>query len=290
MERQGEYYYNPKDFEEPQIIVPQSNEGIRPNPGPNPNAAMNPYQNNPNIPNNYPQLPIPPIYVPMGNGGILPPQQYHPNPVYANNQNNPVPNGFNPPYPNNPGNMNNPNPYPQFNILPPPPLIPQNPYIQPPPPNAGLQPGPVGLQFGNTGYQFNDAEKKILKFARIVRYMAVLEVIDNLFYLMQTPYLIFMIAFCGLGYLGGRRFNKWMCSGYAAFLIFMVISRIVIMRYFPFIYVVIIYIALMAFEIAQIIILAIFIRLLHGLPDQGRKELASFINGMPPNLCNRCYV
>ena len=196
-----------EDFHEIQIIDHQSAQADRHNNEEKPVLAPT---SGSNIPYAYPQASAPTVYNSSG-PGMPPPQQYSNIPVYANNPaypTYPVNNGYNPAY------IPTPQRYP-----------PQNLGIQP---IVIYQTDVVSQQFGETYY-------KVLKYSRIVRYLALLEVLVNFFYFMAVPFLLFMIAFCVLGYFGGRMFNKCMCVGYIAYLIFMVVARIILMCYYPFV-------------------------------------------------------
>ena len=218
----------------------------------NPPANIPPiaYQN---IPYAVPQAIVPTIYPPVTNP-VYNPMQFYPN---------------NPPYPQNypniqayPVNQVNPNYYPNYQQYP-----------------AGImQVNQAPNQAQNQGIrQFNHTESEAMRYSRYVRIMALLELVGIFTFLAVASFLIFGIVLCIVGYTGARRFNRCMVGGYLGFLFALMALRVIFMSLYPFVYVIIMFIVLMIYELIQIVVCFKFIRLLNMLPSFVRVELAMHI-------------
>lgn len=221
---------------------------------------INPPYQNPNLPYYQPES-NPPVYNAPYSQSNYPPSNYNPGPGYQ--------------YP------------PNYN---------QAPQVYPPnPPMFSAGPATttqaMSIVINNTNNNSNhhisytSFELRMISYSRFIKYMAIFEIIVGILYAIAFSLLIFFIAFCCLGYFGARNFNRCMAIGYLTYLCAMILIKLILMILFPFVYVIIIFIILMGYEIAQVIINVIFVKMLMQVGSIRCLEISSSLRFNREGLC-----
>ena len=230
----------------------------------------NPSVNNPVYTPNLPQTSVNPPYNPPD---LNPPQHYQ---AYQLNPSNPNPSYPTPNYPgqnypgqNYPGQNYPGQNYPTQNY--PSQNYPGQNYPMQNYPNQNYSqnnypqiPVIIAIQ-GQPPLEINSQDSDVLHKSRIIRYLSLAEGISVLLFLFSFAFLLIFILCMGLGYFGGRNINKRLCIGYCVFLGFIILAKIIVMGFFPFIYVIIIYTLLICYENFQIIYFVKYIKLIYNL-------------------------
>jgi hypothetical protein len=199
-----------------------------------------------------------PIYPPVPAYSIVYPQG---NPPYSN-PNNPYPSNPYPSYPN--PNFYNPNQQPII-------VVSRLPPVQP----------------GNSNGLLTPDQEIIATNSKICRWLSIGEIIANIIYSIFTAILIFTAVFFALGYFGCRRLNKALCVIYCIFLVINIISKIIIMAFFPYIYILIIFSILISYEIITLRRYVMFLNLIWNLDVDARNQIVEIIYR---NRTTTCFI
>ena len=177
--------------------------------------------------------------------------------------------------------------YPQPSNYPPPNVI----YQQAPGAYPGNGPmiynpeGPIAIIQEMSPIVITDAENKILKLSRYLRYAAIINIIVDVLYAVAIPGLLLLFILNIIGYFGARMFNVPLCVIYCVYLGLMIILRIFLMIYYPWVYLIVIFSILCVYELMILMQCANFVSRIRKIGPDGRYKLSKYVKMSQANMC-----
>jgi hypothetical protein len=118
----------------------------------------------------------------------------------------------------------------------------------------------------------------IIKLSKVFKVTAILNLIFDFLFALTLPHLLPLILFNILGYFASKRFSLCMSIGYFIYNILVIISRILLMIFFPIIYVIVIYSLLVIVQIAFMMFQVLFISSLYEASTEQFIRILTFVN------------
>ncbi|OMJ67658.1 hypothetical protein SteCoe_35123 [Stentor coeruleus] len=134
-----------------------------------------------------------------------------------------------------------------------------------------------------------DEQIRIIKWSAFARYIAFTKFFVDILYAMTFAGLILLVVMNFIGYFGARVFNKYLCIVYVIYVGLMIIGRIILMAYFPFIYVIIIYTILCIFDGCVIFLHVKLIIMIWNISMSDKDRLNHHIRELRANS-GCCYL